>query len=117
MIYTNTKPLVKPKKKPRAVREQYAEWCAKHGIDPTGKSKKKKDFKVITLPGVVTKPYIRETKHYPSLDSGNFGPVTTGRTTQVYTGDKMLGVATMHKSNMVPIFTDESAIEIAHMRR
>lgn len=115
MIYTNTKPLVKPKKKPKAEREQYAAWCAKYGIDPTGRSRKRKDFKVITLPGVVSKPLIRETKYYPSLDTG--GNATTGKKTQVYTGDKMIGIATMHKSNMVPIFNDESAVEVAQMRR
>jgi hypothetical protein len=27
------------------------------------------------------------------------------------------GIATMHKSNAVPIFSDEEAIDIAHMRR
>jgi hypothetical protein len=36
---------------------------------------------------------------------------------KVYTGDKILGIATMHKSNMVPIFNDEAAIEVAQMRR
>ena len=37
-----------------------------------------------------------------------------------YTGErKLLGIATMHKSNMVPVFEDqkEQAIEIAQMRR
>jgi hypothetical protein len=37
-----------------------------------------------------------------------------------YTGEqKLLGIATMHKSNMVPIFEDnkQMAIEIARMRR
>jgi hypothetical protein len=36
---------------------------------------------------------------------------------KVYTGNKILGIATMHKSNMVPIFNDEAAIEVAQMRR
>lgn len=34
-----------------------------------------------------------------------------------YTGDKLLGIATMHKSNMVPVFKQEDAAEIARMRR
>lgn len=34
-----------------------------------------------------------------------------------YTGDKMLGVATMHKSNAVPVFSDKEAKEVATMRR
>ena len=39
---------------------------------------------------------------------------------KVYTGKrKLLGIATMHKSNMVPVFADrpEDAIDIARMRR
>jgi hypothetical protein len=28
-----------------------------------------------------------------------------------------MGIATMHKSNMVPVFKQEDAIEIARMRR
>jgi len=118
MIYLNTKPIVKPKKKPKAEREQYAAWCAKYGIDPSGKTKKKKDVvRNITLPGTVYKPFIRETVKYPSLDTGHKGAVTTGLKKHTYTGDKMLGVATMHKSNMVPIFNDESAVDVAQMRR
>ena len=34
-----------------------------------------------------------------------------------YTGTKMIGIGTMHKSNAVPIFTDEQAIDISTMRR
>jgi predicted transglutaminase-like protease len=72
MIYLNTKPIVKPKKKPKAEREQYAAWCEKYDIDPTGKTKKKKAvIRNIALPGTVYKPFIRETVRYPSLDTGH----------------------------------------------
>ena len=36
---------------------------------------------------------------------------------KVYTGDKMIGIGTMHKSNMVPIFSSEEATDISKMRR
>jgi hypothetical protein len=36
---------------------------------------------------------------------------------KIYTGDKLLGIATMHKSNMVPVFKAEDAADIASMRR
>jgi len=36
---------------------------------------------------------------------------------KVYTGDKIKGIGTMHKSNAVPIFSDEQARDIARMRR
>jgi len=34
-----------------------------------------------------------------------------------YTGTAIKGIGTMHKSNAVPIFTDEEAIDISKMRR
>jgi hypothetical protein len=42
---------------------------------------------------------------------------STAAITKVYTGDKILGIATMHKSNAVPVFSDEQAVEISRMRR
>ena len=62
---------------------------------------------------------LRETKDYPSL-SNNVSGNGTRKEPMQYTGErKLLGIATMHKSNMVPIFEDqkEQAVEIAQMRR
>jgi hypothetical protein len=36
---------------------------------------------------------------------------------KIYTGTKVMGIATMHKSNAVPVFSDEEAVDIAKMRR
>jgi hypothetical protein len=52
----------------------------------------------------------------PSLDTGVKGAVTV-RASQQYTGTKVKGIATMHKSNAVPVFTDEQAVDISRMRR
>lgn len=35
----------------------------------------------------------------------------------VYTGDKIIGIGTMHKSNAVPIFSNSEAKDISTMRR
>ena len=51
----------------------------------------------------------------PSVDTG--GPHSTAPVHKVYTGTKVLGIATMHKSNAVPVFAEEEAIEISRMRR
>jgi hypothetical protein len=51
---------------------------------------------------------------YPSLTDTS---VTFAKKPNVYTGDRLLGIATMHKSNSVPVFSQEDAIEIAIMRR
>ena len=60
-------------------------------------------------------PACRETPKHPSLSS------TSGQATKkdslVYTGNKVKGIGTMHKSNAVPIFSDEEAVDISKMRR
>ena len=63
--------------------------------------------------------YRRETQHIPSSKTDSFAPCTR-KEPQQYTGERqLLGIATMHKSNMVPVFADnkEEAKEIARMRR
>jgi hypothetical protein len=60
-------------------------------------------------------PAGRETVRYPSL--GNGMGVAPAPVHKVYTGTKMLGIGTLHKSNGVPIFSEEEAIDIATMRR
>ncbi len=62
------------------------------------------------------KRYVRETPNFPSLGSGA-GVATKPVKGNVYTGDKMKGIGTLHKSNAVPIFTDEEAVDQANMRR
>ena len=47
-----------------------------------------------------------------------YDPSMAKREPQVYNGErKLLGIATLHKSNMVPVFSKDDAIEIAKMRR
>ena len=66
---------------------------------------------------------VRDTKHYPSV--GNGVGVGLVKEPLQYTGERRLvGIATMHKSNMVPVFADDDdkdgskqATEIAQMRR
>lgn len=56
----------------------------------------------------------------PKIPSKNGGldmtPALMSKT-NVYTGTKVKGIGTMHKSNAVPIFSDDEAKEIASMRR
>lgn len=63
----------------------------------------------------LTPPPGRETPKYPSLDSGAYSCFK--KETLFYTGDKMVGIGTLHKSNAVPIFTEEEAKDQASMRR
>jgi nucleoid-associated protein YgaU len=60
-------------------------------------------------------PAGRSTAHIKSLGQDN--GVATMAAPKVYTGTKVKGIATMHKSNAVPVFSDEEAIDISKMRR
>jgi hypothetical protein len=57
----------------------------------------------------------RSTEHIPSLNTGVGTAVRAPD--KVYTGTKVKGIGTMHKSNAVPVFSDEEAVEISTMRR
>lgn len=61
-------------------------------------------------------PRLDETRHIASLDTGVTGAVNVRKPMQ-YTGDKIVGIGTMHKSNAVPIFSDQEAKDISAMRR
>jgi len=54
------------------------------------------------------------TAHIKSVDTGGNAVL---RPSPVYTGTKVKGIATMHKSNAVPVFSDEEAQDISKMRR
>ena len=61
-------------------------------------------------------PAERDTmRNVPSLNTGV--GVAAKSEAPVYTGTKVKGIGTMHKSNAVPIFSDEEAVDISKMRR
>jgi hypothetical protein len=108
-------PKSKPKKLTKAQLEQKAEWLkALNKISGKRIISTSTNFnKTIASPKI---PPGRETPKIASLDTG-FIPCTKSVEGNVYTGEKMKGVATMHKSNAVPVFTDSEAKEISSMRR
>lgn len=99
----------------RKAKELDASWqklLESHGATPVKKKVKFTRTKLI-IPKV---PEDRSTKHIKSVDSGHLGAVNIRKPMQ-YTGDKIVGIGTMHKSNAVPIFSDKEAKEISSMRR
>ena len=57
----------------------------------------------------------RETASIPSQDTGWVTCVK--QVDKEYTGTRVIGISTMHKSNGVPVFSDEEAKDISKMRR
>ena len=72
-----------------------------------------KVVKSVPIPKI---PPGRETTQINSLNTG-FVPCTKSVEGNTYTGTKMLGIGTLHKSNAVPVFNDGEAKEMARMRR
>lgn len=57
----------------------------------------------------------RLTDSIPSVDTGR--GLAPKRENKQYTGDAMIGIGQLHKSNGVPIFSKEDAVDISKMRR
>jgi hypothetical protein len=110
LIYASQKKS-KPKLRPKKEREEYQAWLDKHGVG--------KKTKIVNSPSFsynLNIPVGRsDSRHIPSLNSGEGN--TNMQTKKVYTGNKMLGIGTLHKSNAVPVFSQEEALDMAKMRR
>lgn len=104
----------------RKARELEESWKAlqkKWGIE----AEEKKRRRALTADTLDKSSYLlapppgRETPKIASL------PFTAGPCTKpeqkVYTGDAVLGISTLHKSNAVPVFSKDEAVSISKMRR
>jgi len=102
-------------KKARELDASWKELQKKWAVDAEDK-KRKRALAAEPLSYKLTSPSGRDTgPRIPSLNSG--AGVATLAAPKVYTGTKVKGIATMHKSNAVPVFSDEEAVEISRMRR
>ena len=98
-------------KRHRELTAQWEKMVNDYGTNKTQKTKHESLQYSLSVPaGGITNTHIK------SLDTGHTGAVASKAIPQ-YTGTKMLGIGTMHKSNAVPIFTDEEAKSISSMRR
>ena len=102
-------------RKARELDQSWKEILKRQGVEAEEK-KRKRAMKAEPLSYSLSTPVGRtNTKHIPSL--GTIGGTATLSAPKVYTGTKVKGIATMHKSNAVPVFSDEEAIDISRMRR
>jgi hypothetical protein len=102
-------------RKARELDESWKEMQKRWGIEAEEK-KRKRALSAEPLKGhySLTIPAGRTTAHIPSRDTGGNATLAPAK---VYTGTKVKGIATMHKSNAVPVFSDEQAVDISRMRR
>lgn len=87
-----------------AAQERHEKWMEEQGYNKVAKSP------------VHSIPDYKSTK--PSIPLSNkICSNGTAKERKEYTGTLVKGIATMHKSNAVPITTAEQAIEVSAMRR
>jgi hypothetical protein len=102
-------------RKARELDEQWNALQKKWGVEAEEK-KRKRAMSAETLTYSLPTPIGRtNTHHIKSLNSG--AGIATLASPKVYTGTKVKGIATMHKSNAVPVFSNEEAQDISRMRR
>lgn len=102
--------------KARQLDADWKELQAKWGVEAEDK-KRKRALAAEPLTYTLSAPPGRSSStHIASRDTGHTGAVRTKDIPQ-YTGTKILGIGTMHKSNAVPVFSDEEAKAISTMRR
>jgi hypothetical protein len=91
-------------------------WGVKEDDNRTsGKNLRKSTWMGPTVNSRVVVDPRRLTNHIPSLDTGK--GVAVKREVQQYTGTAMLGIGQLHKSNSIPVFSKEDAVDISKMRR
>lgn len=101
-------------RKARELQESWQQMLKRHGIE----QQERRRSKALSAPTYTSPKPTHRGADEPKIPSLPFtgGPCTKPEQ-KVYTGTKIKGIGTMHKSNAVPIFSDEEAIDIAKMRR
>lgn len=97
----------------RELAENWERLQAKWDVKPEQKRRRQPTER---LQYALTTPVGRETERLASLDTGHKGAVRT-KDIPKYSGTLIKGIATMHKSNAVPILNQQEAEDISKMRR
>ena len=103
-------------RKARELDESWNDLVKKWALEADDRKRKR----AMAAPTLSTQPsmYRRDTgPKIPSLNNGIDSGPALKTPDKIYTGTKIKGIGTMHKSNAVPIFSDEEAVDIAKMRR
>jgi len=105
-------------KKDKQAKIEHDKWLTKMGVHPDQLAEKKAKQKNEKKSALTTS----SSSNTSGITTSDIIPAgsTAPKQSMKYSGErKLLGIATMHKSNMVPVFADkkEDAKDIANMRR
>ena len=102
-------------RKARELDESWQELQKKWGVESSKKSKRAPTTPLSSTYSLKIPEGRNTTAHIKSVDTG--AACATKKEPQRYTGTLIKGIATMHKSNAVPVLNDQDAIDISRMRR
>ncbi len=116
MIYVKTSS--KKKNVTKKKKAEYDAWLNSVKTMPGISGRKFSGAKLVSTNSLpkLSAPPGRETPYYQSVTTPG-GDCTKPNHSKVYTGTAMKGIGTLHKSNAVPVFTDEDMLAQAAMRR
>ena len=98
----------------RELDESWRELLKRQGVEAEQK-RQTRALKAPALDYKLTTPVGRtNTHHIPSRDTGGNAALAPAK---VYTGNDMIGIGQLHKSNAIPIFKKSDAEDLAKMRR
>jgi len=112
MLYVGTK----SKKSKKQREKEKAAWKAQQErYQLVSITKKGKKFEACIKMTPLELNRERLASNFPSKDSG-LG-VASKKDVNTYTGDNLIGIGMMHKSNLVPVFKGDEAKDLSSMRR
>lgn len=114
IFYVSSKPSKRRRKKSKKEVAEYQEWLK--NVRATSTNFSGKNVKNVRKDrNFLNTSCRRETPKINSLPD-TFDPCSKPDD-KVYTGNNMIGIGTLHKSNAIPIFSKEEAKDQANMRR
>lgn len=101
----------------RQLKDDWQQLLDRHGAAQPNKSRRSREFTPIKPSSLPNLQNYRGANQPKPASLPFTGEACVRAADKVYTGDKIKGIGTMHKSNAVPIFSDSEARDIASMRR
>jgi hypothetical protein len=95
----------------RRAREEHQAWLKSKGLDI---KRKPRPPETLEFPKIKDRQGVPLGNKIPVIEKG----IGLKKEPMVYSGErKLLGIGTMHKSNMVPVFSEDDAKDLSTMRR
>tara|TARA_B100000902_G_C26783937_1_gene656439 strand:+ start:200 stop:571 length:372 start_codon:yes stop_codon:yes gene_type:complete len=104
----------KPNAKQQRAQAEHDKWLTKMGVHPDQLAEKKANRKDVKNKDI---PIETSTDSKRIRTSDSVAGIAPKKDRQQYTGDYIIGIATTHKSNLMPVTSRKQAVEASTMRR